>query len=54
MSDKRPMSDAKLYIIVVALIVGVWQLDKLVGDEPPVDNEPYTGLCTGPTTQGGC
>ena len=37
-------------VVAILLIIGI---DNAVGDEP-VNNEPYTGLCVRPSSQGGC
>jgi hypothetical protein len=37
-------------IVAILLIIGI---DNAVGGEQP-NNEPYTGLCVRPSSQGGC
>jgi len=46
-------SEVGFIILVVVAIMMVVGLDDAIGGEQE-NNEPYTGLCLEPTTQGGC
>jgi hypothetical protein len=46
-------TEAGFIIVVVAIIMLIVGIDHEVGGEQQ-NNEPYVGLCTDPTTQGGC
>jgi hypothetical protein len=47
------VSEFKFIAMAVVAILLVIGIDNAVGGEQP-NNEPYVGLCTDPTTQGGC
>jgi hypothetical protein len=55
MSTQHQPSELKFVVYVVMLIFAVLIADQAIGpkDDPP-NNEPYTGLCVEPKTQGGC
>lgn len=48
------MSDTKFVVYVLMLIFAVLVADQAIGSDEPPNNEPYTGLCVRPSTQGGC
>jgi len=46
-------SDVTVVAFIIALMMLIVGLDQGIGDEQP-NNEPYTGLCVEPKSQGGC
>jgi hypothetical protein len=53
MARQSHQSDITWVIVVIVAMVLLVGIDKGIGDDPP-NNEPYTGLCVEPKTQGGC
>lgn len=47
-------SELKFAVYVFMLIFAVLIADQAVGGDDQPNNEPYTGLCVEPKTQGGC
>ena len=46
--------ETHFWLIALLIIFGVLAADGALNSAEPTNNEPFTGLCDRPTTQGGC
>lgn len=46
-------SEWREWLLIIAIALAIVLIDKIANEDQP-NNEPYTGLCNQPTSQGGC